>query len=115
MPPPIPEARLLGCARIVCAYVAEEWGALLLHALSSVEIHSGRPGLPVPPAGLTGLRLNPLVETPFRLVFVPRLDQFGQGQQLPSRQLHLSRRYAGRHIEAADKRPDAPVVILAGR
>src|ERR1039457_6059283 len=102
------------CAPTACAHLAEERGALLLHTLSSVEVQSGRPGLPIPPAGLTGLRVNPLVETPLRLVFVPRLDQFGQRQQLPPRQPHRPRRYACRHIEAADKRPDAPVVILAG-
>src|ERR1039457_2222753 len=109
-----PGIRLLRCARIACAHVAEERGALLLHTLSSVEVQSGRPGLPIPPAGLTGLRVNPLVETPLRLVFVPRLDQFGQRQQLPRRHPLPPRRYACRHIEAADKRPDAPVVILAG-
>src|ERR1017187_4453875 len=76
------------CAPTACAHLAEERGALLLHTLSSVEVQSGRPGLPIPPAGLTGLRVNPLVETPLRLVFVPRLDQFGQRQQLPPRQPH---------------------------
>src|ERR1035441_7847853 len=91
------------CARIACAHLAEERGALLLHTLSSVEVQSGRPGLPIPPAGVTGLCLNPLVETPLRLVFVPRLDQFGQRQQLPPRQPHPPRRYACRHIEADRK------------
>src|ERR1017187_2492285 len=106
---PVPRSALIACAHLV-----KERGALLSHALSSIEVHSGRPGLPVPPAGLAGLRLNPLVETPLRLVFVPWLDQFDQRQQLPLRQAHPPRRYAGRHIEAGDKRPDAPVVILAG-
>src|ERR1039457_3843427 len=106
---PVPRSALIACADLV-----KERGALLSHALSRVEVHSSRPGLPVPPAGLAGLRLNPLVETPLRLVFVPWLDQFDQRQQLPLRQAHPPRRYTGRHIEAGDKRPDAPVVILAG-
>src|ERR1019366_8117374 len=91
------------CAPTACAHFAEERGALLLHTLSSVEVQSVRPGLPIPPAGLTGLRVNPLVETPLRLVFVPRLDPFGQRRQLPTGQLQPSGRHACRHVEAADK------------
>ena len=66
------EPALPRCAPTACAHLAEERGALLLDTLSSVEVQSGRPGLPIPPAGLTGLRLDPLVEAPLRLVFVPR-------------------------------------------
>src|ERR1022692_1487099 len=107
---PVPRSALIACAHLV-----KERGALLSHALSSVEVHSGRPGLPVPPAGLAGLRLNPLVETPLRLVFVPWLDPFDQRPNVPLPQPRPPRRSASRHIEAGDKRPDAPVVILAGR
>src|ERR1039458_7104089 len=101
-------------ARIACAHLVKERSALFLHTLSSVEVHSGRPCLPISAAGLTGLRLNPLVETPLRLVLVPRLDQPGQRQQLALRQVHLARRYACRHIEPANKWPHSPVVIVAG-
>src|ERR1035441_8307553 len=100
--------------QIAWAHIAEERGALLLHTLSSIEVHSGRPSLPIPPAGLTSLGVNPLVETPLRLVFVPRLDQFGQRQQLPRRKIHPPRRHACRHIEDADKRPDGAGVLVAG-
>jgi hypothetical protein len=62
---------------IACTHLAEERGTLLLHTLSSIEVHSGRPGLPITPTRLAGLRVNPLVETPLRLIFVPRFDQFG--------------------------------------
>src|SRR5664280_3735481 len=83
---------------IACTHLAEERGTLLLHTLSSIEVHSGRPSLPIPPAGLTSLCVNPLVETPLRLVFVPRLDQFGQRQQFPRCKIHPPRRHACRHI-----------------
>jgi hypothetical protein len=39
------------------------------------------------------------------LVFVPRLDQFGQRRQLPPRQPHPPRRYACRHIDVAETCP----------
>src|ERR1017187_10231959 len=94
---PVPRSALIACAHLV-----KERGALLSHALSSIEVHSGRPGLPVPPAGLAGLRLNPLVETPLRFVFVPWLDQFDQRQHLPTGQRPPPARYPRRHIETPD-------------
>ena len=63
--------------QIAWAHIAEERSVLPLHALNSVKVHSGRLGLPITPTRLAGLRVNPLVETPLRLIFVPRFDQFG--------------------------------------
>jgi hypothetical protein len=61
-------------------HFAEERCAALQHTLSSVYVHSGRPGLPIAAAGLAGLRVDSLVESPFRGVFMPRLNQFCQHQ-----------------------------------
>ena len=49
--------RLPRFARIACTDLVKERGVLLLHTLGSVKVHGSRPGLPVSPAGLTGLRL----------------------------------------------------------
>src|ERR1035441_6747511 len=99
---------------VACAHLIEERGRLPLHTVSSVEVHGCRPGLPIPTAGLTCLRMNPLVETPLRLILVPWFDQFGQSQHLAPRYPHRPRRYACRHVETADKWPHTTVVIVAG-
>src|SRR5579864_7314886 len=96
------------------AHLAEERRALPLDTLDSIKVHRRRPCLPITSAGPAGLSLNPLVKTPLRLVLVPRFHQFGQGLEPSPRQVHPPHRYACRHIEATDKRPDTAVVILAG-
>src|ERR1017187_6013346 len=88
---------------VACAHLIEERSRLPLHTVSSVEVHGCRPGLPIPTAGLTCLRMNSLVETPLRLILLPWLAQFGQSEQLALRYPHLPRRYACRHVETADK------------
>src|ERR1035437_7445793 len=82
---------------VACAHLIEERGHLPLHTVSSVEVHGCRPGLPIPTAGLTCWRINPLLKPPPRLILVPGFAQFGQTQQLALRYPHLPRRYACRH------------------
>src|ERR1039458_7439574 len=56
---PVPRSALIACAHLV-----KERGALLSHALSSIEVHSGRPGFPVPPVVIPAGPVKSLVSRP---------------------------------------------------
>ena len=91
----------------------EDRSALTLDAGGGIEEKRGRPRLPIATARPAGLCLAPLVETPLRLILVPRFYQPGQVCQFTTGHLESPRGHAGGDVESADERPHPAVMVIS--
>ena len=94
--------------------MVEEEGRVLFHAGRRVEVHGGRPALPVLPAGRAVQGAEPFVEPELDGLFAGGLYEPGEGLEAFTGDGALAGGHGRGDIEAADEGPDAAVMVFAG-
>lgn len=105
--------RLLYIRRDIADLIKER-RSTLLDTSCGIKVHSSTPGLPILALRCAILCPTPFVEAELYIGFAGGTDKLSEGEQLFIGKLETMRRDQGGDIEAADKRPDAAVVVFAG-